>query len=116
VKFDLFLSYGLASGALLFGILTLKFVLLAVIIGMFWAWAGQTTLIAVAMHGLSNDSLRLGGEVQSELFAAQLAYEINLILPMLVVALGLALVSRNRHRVVTGVTGEDALVTTPTDS
>jgi membrane protease YdiL (CAAX protease family) len=106
VKFDLFLSYGLADGALLFGVLTLKFVLLSVIIGLFWAWAGQTTLIAVAMHGLSNDSLRLGGEVQSEAFAAQLAYEINLVVPMLVAALGLVLLSRSRRGLVGGTTGE----------
>ena len=112
VKFDLFLRYGLANGALLFGVLTVKFVLLSVIIGVFWDWAGQTTLIAVAMHGLSNDSLRLGGEVESEAFAAQFAYEINLVVPLLVAALGLVLMSRSRPGRLENAPGEDPLIST----
>lgn len=96
VKFDLALDYGLPSFALLFGVLTLKFVLLTIIMTYFWQRAGQTTIIAIAMHGLSNDSLRLGGEVLSETFGAQLRYEINLVLPLLVVSIGLLLLTRGR--------------------
>jgi uncharacterized protein len=96
VKFDLFLTYGLANGLLLFAVLTLKFVLLSILITYFWQQAGQTTIIAIAMHGLSNDSLRLGGETLSEAFTAQLGYEINLVLPMFVVAAGLLLATRGR--------------------
>jgi uncharacterized protein len=85
VKFDLALDYGAAAFLLMFTVLTAKFILLSIIITHFWQHAGQTTIIAVAMHGLSNDSLRLGGEVLSEAFAAQLRYEVNLVLPMLAV-------------------------------
>lgn len=39
------------------------------------------------MHGLSNDSVRLGGVVVSDEFNAQQITEINLVIPMVVVAI-----------------------------
>jgi uncharacterized protein len=87
VKFDLILNYGFGNFVLMFSILTVKFVLLTTIMTYFWNRLGQTTIVAIVMHGLSNDSVRLGGNVLSETFQAQLQYEINLILPMLAVTL-----------------------------
>lgn len=86
VKFDLFLDYGPAAGSALFAVLTTKFVLLSVIITHFWARAGEATLLAIAMHGLSNDSARFGGVVESEAWASQMRAELDLLAPMLVVA------------------------------
>lgn len=96
VKFDLALSYGAAAFALMFAVLSAKFVLISVIMTYFWQRAGQTTIIAIAMHGLSNDAVRLGGETISEAFAAQLSYELNLVLPMMLVAGALTLATRGR--------------------
>lgn len=96
VKFDLFLTYGISDATLLFAVLTCKFVLISILISYFWQQAGQTTLIAIAMHGLSNDSARLGGVVLNDAFAPQIAYEINLVLPMLAVAIVLLLATRGR--------------------
>lgn len=96
VKFDVALNYGLANFGLMFSVLTLKFVLLTIIMTYFWNKVGQTTIIAIVMHGLSNDSARLGGNVLTESFWPQLHYEINLVLPMLGVALLLMVLSRGR--------------------
>lgn len=83
VKFDLVLTYGFSNFFLMFSVLIIKFVLLTIIMTYFWNQLGQTTIIAIVMHGLSNDSVRLGGNTLSEAFQAQLRYEINLLLPML---------------------------------
>jgi membrane protease YdiL (CAAX protease family) len=93
VKFDLALTYGVGNFLLMFSMLTIKFVLLSIIMTYFWNQVGQTTMIAIVMHGLSNDSVRLGGNVLSEVFQAQLQYEINLLLPMLVVTFILILLT-----------------------
>jgi membrane protease YdiL (CAAX protease family) len=86
IKFDIF-SYGLAAGILLFAILIVKFVLLTIIMTYFWNVVGGTTIIAISMHGLSNDSIRLAGQILSDSYAVYLISEINLILPMLIVAI-----------------------------
>ncbi|XGV96626.1 MAG: CPBP family intramembrane glutamic endopeptidase [Leptolyngbya sp. BL-A-14] len=86
VKFDLALTYGVHEFFLMFSVLTAKFVLLTIIMTYFWNQVGQTTIIAIVMHGLSNDSVRLGGNILSEVFQSQLKYEINLMLPMLAVS------------------------------
>jgi hypothetical protein len=57
-----------------------------VIITHFWHRAGEATLLAVAMHGLSNDSVRIGGLVDGEAWSAQLRAELGLLAPMLLVA------------------------------
>ena len=86
VKFDLFLDFGPVAGIALFAVLTAKFVVLSVIITHFWTRAGGATLLAVAMHGLSNDSVRFGGLVEGEAWAAQMRAEVDLLVPMAVVA------------------------------
>jgi uncharacterized protein len=94
VKFDLALTYGFSNFLLMFLVLTVKFVLLTIVMTYFWNRLGQTTIVAIVMHGLSNDSMRLGGNVLSEAFWAQLQYEINLVLPMLAVSSFLLLVNK----------------------
>lgn len=96
VKFGLFIDYGLAGGLLLFGVLTVKFILLTVVMTHFSNRVGYSVPLAIAMHGLSNDSLRLGGLTEPSTLVQDLLSEINLIIPMLVVAVALILWTRGR--------------------
>lgn len=96
VKFGILLDYGSVQGTLLFGVLTLKFVALSVIMAAFVNRVGYSTLLAIAMHGLSNDSLRLGGFVDSRTFREDLLSEINLLIPMVIVGAIIVTVTRGR--------------------
>ena len=96
VKFDLALAYGPGGFLLVFAVLTVKFVVLSILITFFFNAAGEATIIAIGLHGLSNDSVRIGGLVTSEAFADQLLAEVNLTLPMLVAAAVLAVATRGR--------------------
>jgi uncharacterized protein len=87
VKINLLLDYGIINFLSMFFILTCKFILLSIIMTYFFNQVGQTTIIAIVMHGLSNDSVRLGGNVLSESFLSQQITEINLVIPMLVVTM-----------------------------
>jgi hypothetical protein len=103
VKFDLALTYGFTNFLIMFCVLTAKFVLLSIIMTYFWNRLGQTTIIAIVMHGLSNDSVRLGGNVLSEDFGAQLQYEMNLVIPMLVVSGLLIFLTRTQLGLTPGI-------------
>lgn len=96
VKFGIFLDYGLAGGLALFGVLTVKFILLSVVMTHFMNRIGYSVLLAIAMHGLSNDSLRLGGLTEPSTLAQEVRSEINLIIPLLVVAAALIIWTRGR--------------------
>ena len=96
VKFNLVADYGVGGFLLVFAVLTVKFVVLSILITFFFNAAGEATIIAIALHGLSNDSVRIGGLVTSEAFADQLLAEVNLTLPMLVAAAVLAVATRGR--------------------
>ncbi|MBU7586061.1 MAG: CPBP family intramembrane metalloprotease [Nostoc sp. TH1S01] len=87
VKINLLFSYGMKNFSFMFIILTAKFVLLSIIMTYFFNKLGQTTIIAIVMHGLSNDSVRLGGKVLSESFISQQITEVNLVIPMLIVSI-----------------------------
>ncbi|MBD2692697.1 CPBP family intramembrane glutamic endopeptidase [Anabaena catenula] len=87
VKINLLFDYGIINFLSMFFILTCKFILISIIMTYFFNQVGQTTIIAIVMHGLSNDSVRLGGKVLSESFIAQQVTEINLVLPMIVVSM-----------------------------
>jgi membrane protease YdiL (CAAX protease family) len=86
VKFDLVLLYGPGGSTALFGVLTVKFVLLSVVMTHFCNRVGISVPLAIAMHGLSNDSVRLGGYVDTDVLADVVLSEVNLIIPMAVVA------------------------------
>ncbi|MGY1700823.1 CPBP family intramembrane glutamic endopeptidase [Geodermatophilus sp. SYSU D00766] len=96
VKFDLVLRYGPGGSAALFAVLTVKFVLLSLVMAYFCNRVGISVPLAIAMHGLSNDSVRLGGYVDSDVLADVLLSEVNLVIPMAVVAA--VLVWRTRGR------------------
>ena len=86
VKFDAFLDYGLWGALEYLSAFTIKIVAISVVMTFFWARAGQATLLAVVMHGLSNDVARVGGLVDGATWQASAASELNLALPFIVLA------------------------------
>ncbi|MGY1665499.1 CPBP family intramembrane glutamic endopeptidase [Geodermatophilus sp. SYSU D00696] len=109
VKFDLALLYGPGGFAGLFAVLTVKFVLLSLVMAYFCNRVGISVPLAVVMHGLSNDSVRLGGFVDTDVYAHVLLSEVDLIVPMAVVAA--VLVWRTQGRL--GLPAEPAAVQAP---
>jgi hypothetical protein len=97
VKFGLLLEYGVGGFALMALVLAVKFTLLCIIMTYFWRLAGGATILAIAMHGLSNDAVRLGGLVVSEAFWAQIRTETDFIVPMAVVAVAVILLDRRAN-------------------
>ncbi|KAB8330050.1 CPBP family intramembrane metalloprotease [Scytonema tolypothrichoides VB-61278] len=95
VKFDTFF-YGFGNAIVLFSILMIKFVLLSIIMTFFFNRVGGTTIIAIVMHGVSNDSVGLGGRILSDSYTVYLLTEINLVIPMLIVAIGLVFKTKGR--------------------
>ena len=87
VKFDAFIDYGLWGALAYLGAFTVKIVAISVVMTFFWARAGQATLLAIAMHGLSNDVARVGGLVDGDTWQASTVSELNLALPFIVLAL-----------------------------
>jgi membrane protease YdiL (CAAX protease family) len=86
VKFDAFVDYGLWGALAYLGAFTVKIVAISVVMTFFWARAGQATLLAVVMHGLSNDVARVGGLVDGASWHASTVSELNLALPFIVLA------------------------------
>lgn len=96
VKLPLILDYGVGGFAVMFGVPTVKFVLLSIVMAYFFNRAGAATLTTVAGHGLPNDSMGVGGVIASEAFADRVTYELLLIAPMAVVALVMITATRGR--------------------
>lgn len=95
VKFDIFF-YGFENALKLFFILMIKFILLSIVMTFFFNQAGGVTIIAIAMHGISNDSLRLAGQILSDSYTVYLLTEINLVIPLSIVAISLILKTKGR--------------------
>lgn len=89
VKFDAFLDYGLGGALAYLGAFTIKIVAISVVMTFFWARVGQSTLLAIVMHGLSNDVARIGGLVDGATWQVSAISELNLAAPYVVLALGL---------------------------
>lgn len=89
-------SYGLGGGAALLGILVGRFVVLSIVMTYFYNRAGGSTLIAIAMHGLHNDSAGLMGQITGNSTASYVVSETDLLLPIAVVALVLLVLTRGR--------------------
>ena len=87
VKFDAFLDYGVWGALAYLGAFTIKIVAISVAITFFWARAGQATLLAVAMHGLSNDVARVGGLVDGTTWQSSAISELDLAVPFIILAL-----------------------------
>lgn len=87
VKFDAFIDYGLWGALAYLGAFTLKIVAISVVMTFFWARAGQATLLAITMHGLSNDVARIGGLADGSTWQSSAVSELNLAAPFVVLAL-----------------------------
>jgi uncharacterized protein len=87
VKYDLFVVYGFFGGLVYLCTFTLRLMFVSIIMTYFWNKLGQTTLIAIAIHGLINDAIGLGGSIQSEALIPQLFTEINLLITTAIVAI-----------------------------
>ncbi len=96
VKFDAFLDYGLWGALAYLGAFTIKIVAISVVMTFFWARAGQATLLAVAMHGLSNDVARIGGLVDGPTWQTSAISELNLAAPFIVLALVLVAYAKRK--------------------
>lgn len=96
VKYSLFQIYGVTGGLVYFAAFTLRLIFVSIIMTYFWNRVGQTTVIAIAMHGLINDSVGLGGRVESESFIPQLFTEVDLLIPTAAVAILFILRTRGR--------------------
>ncbi|CAA9532754.1 MAG: CAAX amino terminal protease family protein [uncultured Rubrobacteraceae bacterium] len=79
-------GYGLGGGALLLGILVVRFLFLSVVMTYFYNRVGGSTLIAIAMHGLHNDSVFLQGRISAEGLGPYVISELTLLAPIVAVA------------------------------
>ncbi len=95
VKYTAFTDYGVGGLAYL-AAFTLKIVLLTVVMTYFWHRAGRSTILAIAMHGLSNDSLRLQGSLLGDTLRISVLSELAISLPLAVLAGGLVWRTRGR--------------------
>jgi uncharacterized protein len=96
VKFNIFMTFDFGGGLSYLSAFTLRLIFVSIIMTYFWSQVGQTTIIAIAMHGLINDSLGLGGRIESENFIPQLFTEVNLLIPTAIVAIFLILRTKGR--------------------
>lgn len=86
-------AYGLWGGALLLGILLIRFVFLSIVMTFFYNRVGGSTLIAISMHGLHNDSVFLQGRINAEGLLPYVISELTLLAPIVGVACILLFVS-----------------------
>jgi membrane protease YdiL (CAAX protease family) len=96
VKFNVFLDYGAVGGSAVLGAFTLKLIAISVVMTFFWARAGQATILAIAMHGLSNDVARVGGLTGPLTWQTEVVTELDLAVPFIVVAIAVVLIARQR--------------------
>jgi uncharacterized protein len=89
-------GYGLGGGVALLAILVARFLVLSVVMAHFYNRAGGSTLIAIAMHGLHNDSVGLMGQITDEGLAPYVISELALLAPIAVVASWLLVLTGGR--------------------
>lgn len=87
-------AYGLWGGGLLLGILVVRFVFLSVVMAYFYNRVGGSTLIAIAMHGLHNDSVLFAGTITGDTTTSYVISELALLAPIVVVAVVLLFLTR----------------------
>lgn len=102
VKYNALTDYGVGGLGYL-AAFTVKIILTTVVMTYFWQRAGQATIIAIAMHGLSNDSMRLQGQLIGDNLQLSVLSELTICAPLAVAAA--LLVWRTRGRL--GCTGAD---------
>jgi len=86
-------AYGLWGGALLLTILLVRFLVLSIVMTFFYNRVGGSTLIAMSMHGLHNDSVFLQGRINAEGLLPYVVSELTLLVPIVVVACVLMFIS-----------------------
>jgi uncharacterized protein len=86
-------AYGLSGGALLLGILVVRFVFLSVVMADFYNRAGGSTLIAIAMHGLHNDPVLFSGTITADTTVSYVISELALLAPIALVSVAVLCVS-----------------------
>lgn len=89
-------GYGLGGGVALLAVLVARFLVLSVVMAHFYNRAGASTLIAIAMHGLHNDSVGLMGRITGEGLAPYVISELALLAPIAVVASWLLVLTGGR--------------------
>ncbi|MDZ4820567.1 MAG: CPBP family intramembrane glutamic endopeptidase [Planctomycetota bacterium] len=94
-KPDLLLN-GPSHFAIGFGIFTFRLIGLSVIMAYFFNRVGGSTLIAIAMHGLHNDSLGLQGQLLSESDRVFVLSEITLLVPIVAVSVAIIVGTKGR--------------------
>lgn len=113
VKFNALTDYGIGGLGYL-AAFTVKIVLTTVVMTYFWRRAGQATIIAIAMHGLSNDSMRLQGQLIGDNLALSVVSELTISAPLAVVTALLLWRTRGRLGVAQPVLAEASTSSTPT--
>ena len=89
-------AYGAGGGALLLGILVVRFLFLSVVMTYFYNRVGGSTIIAIAMHGFHNDSVFLQGRISAEGLGPYVVGELTLLAPIVAVACIFLLVAGSR--------------------
>jgi len=89
-------AYGVGGGALLLVILVVRFVFLSVVMTYFYNRARGSTLIAIVMHRLHNDSAFLQGRITAEGLGPYVVSELTLFVPIFAVACVLLVVTGSR--------------------
>jgi uncharacterized protein len=79
-------TYGLWGGALLLAILLVRFLVLSIVMTYFYNRVGGSTLIAISMHGLHNDSVFLQGRINAGGLGPYMVSELTLLAPIVVAA------------------------------
>lgn len=82
VKIDILLTEGPTYYFTYFTLLTVRLTLLSLFIAYFYNGVGGSTLIAIAMHGLHNDSWQMAGTLTADSFTIMLRSETALIIPL----------------------------------
>jgi uncharacterized protein len=86
-------AYGLWGGVLLLGVLLARFLVLSIVMTYFYNRIGGSTLIAISMHGLHNDSVFLQGRIDADGLMPYVISELTLLAPIILVACILLFVS-----------------------
>jgi uncharacterized protein len=89
-------AYGLRGGALLLTILIIRFLFLSIVMTYFYNKVGGSTLIAISMHGLHNDSVFLQGRINAGGLGPYMISELTLLAPILITACIVLLLAGSR--------------------
>jgi uncharacterized protein len=81
------------GGVLLLSILLARFLVLSIVMTYFYNRVGGSTLIAISMHGLHNDSVFLQGRIDADGLMPYVISELTLLAPIILVACILLFVS-----------------------